>query len=277
MVFWVACYGWLWWDCPTVNIPRAVLIGLFVMGFALRAAAQDDLKGKTEAELLAAKGPPTSKSVLGNKAIYRWDDAEVNLVNGKVTTVYARDANDEQQSRAWSEKRKAEEAIRLQKTAAQQAKDVAANREHMQQVEQQAMRAQTDRANENASLKYSSFVRTPEHYADTASFSATKPSSPQPTVTHSITTAQLPPPPPSQKQIQAAIVQQHNAKQLELDLISARRENLRNSIQTLNNVAATAYRNGDDKTKLEATRLAEAQKHEMDLLKQKQTQVMLDR
>lgn len=47
--------------------------------------------GMTESDLVQMKGTPESKAKLGKKAIYRWPDAQVILVDGKVESFKLRD------------------------------------------------------------------------------------------------------------------------------------------------------------------------------------------
>lgn len=67
---------------------------------ALVARAETDLVGKTEAELIAVKGKPTSRVTAGPRAIYGWPDAVVTLNGGKVVSVSTRDIHKEQETNA---------------------------------------------------------------------------------------------------------------------------------------------------------------------------------
>lgn len=65
----------------------------------------------TEAKLVQLKGAPQTKAALGKKAIYRWPDMEVTLVEGKVEQVRLRDRmterqNAQQRAAAEAEKKK---------------------------------------------------------------------------------------------------------------------------------------------------------------------------
>ena len=56
--------------------------------------------GMPEAKLIELKGAPLTKATLGKKAIYRWPDMEVTLVDGKVDQVRLRDRVAEKQNAA---------------------------------------------------------------------------------------------------------------------------------------------------------------------------------
>ena len=60
------------------------------------ANAQISWTGKTEAEVIAAKGKPVAKTVAGTRAIYRWNDMVLTFENGKVSKVEIRDLKKEQ-------------------------------------------------------------------------------------------------------------------------------------------------------------------------------------
>lgn len=56
-----------------------------VVTLASTVVAADALfNGKTEKELLAAKGTPKTKAALGLKIIYTWDNARATVIDGKV-------------------------------------------------------------------------------------------------------------------------------------------------------------------------------------------------
>lgn len=91
----------------------ALLLGVLV-------SAHADLIGKSEAELIATKGQPNSKMVSGSKAIYRWDDTEIWLTQGVVTSVSMRDLQKEKESRDGAARANAAMQSRLAMASASQ-------------------------------------------------------------------------------------------------------------------------------------------------------------
>lgn len=57
------------------------------LGLALITSAEGVVIGSTEHALLDLKGPPTSQMRVGAKAIYYWEDAEITVVDGKVSSI----------------------------------------------------------------------------------------------------------------------------------------------------------------------------------------------
>src|SRR4051812_14985208 len=74
----------------------------------LAASAESPWIHQTEAQVVLEKGKPISKTVLGTKAIYRWNDEEISFTDGIVTSVTARDLNKEDAIRKHNAKRNAE-------------------------------------------------------------------------------------------------------------------------------------------------------------------------
>lgn len=108
---------------------KRLVICIFVL-MASVVNAQTDLIGKTEAEMIAQKGKPVSKTVVGTKAIYRWEDAEVGFINGKVTSVTPRDPVREAELRKGSQKASQEAAKRRAQKEAQEKKNRAINEKY---------------------------------------------------------------------------------------------------------------------------------------------------
>ena len=54
------------------------------------ALADEAIVGKTEAQLLALKGPPLAKAAAGHRVIYTWEDVSVMLQDGKVVSLSPR-------------------------------------------------------------------------------------------------------------------------------------------------------------------------------------------
>jgi hypothetical protein len=106
---------------------------LFLLSFALLgdAAAQSAWIGKTEAELLALKGKPKAKTVVGTKAIYRWPDMEVRLTDGKVTSANPRNRKVEEELRQHSQKASAEAAQKKQQTLAKEQRNRMINEQYL--------------------------------------------------------------------------------------------------------------------------------------------------
>jgi hypothetical protein len=69
--------------------------------------------GTSEANLLAEKGPPISKAAVGTRAIYRWNDSEITVIDGVVTGVSNRDIQRENAERERSAKANAEQKAKL--------------------------------------------------------------------------------------------------------------------------------------------------------------------
>lgn len=78
--------------------------------------AQAITSGMSEADLLKLKGPPQSKATAGDKAIYRWSDAEVTLDKQIVVRISPVDEKREKQA----EDRRVKEAAAKAKAKAEQ-------------------------------------------------------------------------------------------------------------------------------------------------------------
>lgn len=70
---------------PATSVRLWILAGLACLHAT--AVAADVKEGMNEADLLALKGPPSGKAVMAQRAIYRWPDMQVTVVNGAVTKV----------------------------------------------------------------------------------------------------------------------------------------------------------------------------------------------
>lgn len=91
--------------------------------FALPALAFADVTiGMSEAELLALKGKPAGKTIVGAKSIYRWTDMQVKLEDGKVVHVAT---FDEAKEKAMSEQRKKNSQLAAEQRKAIAAKEAA--------------------------------------------------------------------------------------------------------------------------------------------------------
>jgi hypothetical protein len=77
-----------------------VLIVMFASMLSALAAEIPVPVGMTEAKLLGLKGAPTSKATMGKKAIYRWPDMQITLIDGKVDQVQLRDSVAERRNSA---------------------------------------------------------------------------------------------------------------------------------------------------------------------------------
>jgi membrane protein involved in colicin uptake len=90
---------------------------------AAGALAQSVEVGMTEAKLLELKGAPQTKAAVGKKAIYRWPDMQVTLVEGRVEQFQYRDREAEKANaaeRAAAEaKRKADAKAEKRETLAE--------------------------------------------------------------------------------------------------------------------------------------------------------------
>ena len=104
----------------------AALVGLFSVANA------ENWDGKTEAEMIAAKGHPIAKTVAGKKKIYRWDDSEVTFENGRVSKVMMRNLKKEAEL-----KRDARDAAldRKAEAEAKKRRDARTNADYMRNAE----------------------------------------------------------------------------------------------------------------------------------------------
>lgn len=96
----------------------------------------------SEADLLALKGQPESKSVLGSKAIYRWPDMQVNLENGKVARITVRNPSEEKVN---EERRKKMNEELAEKRRAQQLQEEEEQRRQLAAAEAARERAAVDK------------------------------------------------------------------------------------------------------------------------------------
>ena len=92
-------------------------IALFLVGSALASSllAQAVSVGMPESDLVKSKGMPQTKAQMGKKSIYRWPDAEVIVVGGKVQSFKLRD-------------------VAAEKAAALEAKQAAAERQYTEKM-----------------------------------------------------------------------------------------------------------------------------------------------
>jgi len=72
-------------------VTLALVSGAFAAEVAITA-------GMSEAKLIDLMGSPASKAAMGKKAIYRWPDVQVTLVEGKVDQIQYRDRATEKQN-----------------------------------------------------------------------------------------------------------------------------------------------------------------------------------
>lgn len=111
------------------------LIAPLFLALALTSSvlAQSVSVGMSESDLVKSKGMPQTKAKLGKKSIYRWPDAEVILINGKVDSFKLRDIAAERVAAAESKKAAAErdyvERMRKADAAAQARAKVLDSRE----------------------------------------------------------------------------------------------------------------------------------------------------
>lgn len=85
-------------------------------------AVADVTIGMTETQLIALKGKPEGKTVVGAKSIYQWPDMVVNLKDSKVVKYTARDTVKE---KAMDEQRRKNSEIATGQKKALAAKDAA--------------------------------------------------------------------------------------------------------------------------------------------------------
>lgn len=79
--------------------------------------------GMSEDALIALKGKPAGKTVVGDKAIYRWEDMQVKLEDGKVVHIVVRD---EATEKAMAEQRRKNSQLAAEQKKAIAAKEAAA-------------------------------------------------------------------------------------------------------------------------------------------------------
>lgn len=96
---------------------------LFLIGALTSLQAQTVSVGMSEPDLVKSKGLPQTKAKMGKKSIYRWSDAEVVLLEGKVESFKIRDAVAE-------------------KAAALESKQAAAERDRMERIKKADATAQ---------------------------------------------------------------------------------------------------------------------------------------
>jgi hypothetical protein len=94
---------------------KNLFVLLFACGLTASVLGQSVTIGMSESDLLKLKGTPQTKAVLGKKSIYRWPDAEVIAINGKVESFKVRD-------------------VAAEKAAAAETKQAAAEREYMERM-----------------------------------------------------------------------------------------------------------------------------------------------
>jgi hypothetical protein len=71
---------------------RHLIVLFVILAAAYEPACAAPIQiGMPEATLLEIKGAPVSKVVLGNKSVYRWSDAEITLVAGKIDRIFRSD------------------------------------------------------------------------------------------------------------------------------------------------------------------------------------------
>jgi hypothetical protein len=70
---------------------KLVALLLLAGAFSASLLAQAVSVGMSESDLVKSKGMPQTKAQMGKKSIYRWPDAEVILINGKVESFKLRD------------------------------------------------------------------------------------------------------------------------------------------------------------------------------------------
>lgn len=99
---------------------------LLIAALASPLVANSVSVGMAETDLLQLKGTPESKAKLGKKAIYRWPDAQVILVDGKVESFKLRDVAAE---KAAANERARAERLRKSEAAAQARANVQNSRE----------------------------------------------------------------------------------------------------------------------------------------------------
>lgn len=112
---------------------------LLALALTLSAAAQSVSVGMAEADLLKLKGTPQTKAAIGKKAILRWPDMQVTLVDGKVQSFQLRDVAAEREA----------EAARLRAAAERQATEKAAARERVADSRDALAEARRDAAATN--------------------------------------------------------------------------------------------------------------------------------
>lgn len=103
----------------TPKMKTALALFLFV----IPVLAFSEVKiGMSEAELIALKGKPAGKTVVGTKSIYRWADMQVKLEDGQVVHVIVRD---EAMEKAMDEQRRKNIAVAAEQKKALAAKEAA--------------------------------------------------------------------------------------------------------------------------------------------------------
>jgi len=146
-----------------MKMARLVMLTLIVAGVV---SANDDLIGKTETELITAKGAPSSRVVAGSKAIYGWPDSVVTLSNGRVVSISPRDIPKEQETNARGvvlaavEKEKAQLVTKqrqdqyatAQAKARQDAGNYQAYQKKQEQIEAEQRRREADMALRSAQI-----------------------------------------------------------------------------------------------------------------------------
>ncbi len=93
---------------------KRLALCLIALTLWIQASAQSVQIGTTEAELIGLKGKPVSRTVVGTKAIYRWNDMEVKLTEGKVVSAVPRDLQRESEIREHNDLRNAEHRNKIE-------------------------------------------------------------------------------------------------------------------------------------------------------------------
>ncbi|MBI2512407.1 MAG: hypothetical protein HYV96_10525 [Opitutae bacterium] len=224
--------------------------------------AQIDFVGKTEAEIFAVKGQPQSKAKTGNKAIYRWVDAQVVVIDGRITEYRARNSDKEYEMRSYYIARATEEQRRVAQEKARTQKETeaaVARSEEGRIFRERQLEAQ--RASSSNYWFTSGFYVKDGMGGRHPSLNKPLPPSTQKQPTRSISRNIPVSPPPNRD------------RQSEIDLLNIQIENLRSEISRLQRIETEAYMAHDEQTRANYRQAIQGKQRELDLLKEKKQRV----